>query len=162
MIVSRLGFLALIASLAISGCAGNHPLTAVSIVALADTVPLHTDQILTVLETSVRLHNAGARIVYIGGCGPDAEKQIASHWVTVWTPVCGGGPWRPLGPGESVTVPVRIAAFTNGNGYPRLDPRFTPGVFRLVFRVADVPVPGPSDKARFCASSNFVVKGATP
>lgn len=158
----RIGFLGMLAAFAICGCAGTGPLNAVSVVALDDTATLQTDQTMTGFQTSVQLRNGGARAVYVAGCGPDAEKQVGSKWVRVWTPVCGGALWRALGPRDSITVPVRISAFINGNGYPQLDPGFSPGIFRLIFRVADVPLPGPKDKVRFRASSSFVVKSAAP
>lgn len=149
------------AAFAVCACAGIGPLKAVSVEALDDTTTLQEDQSLTALQTRVMVRNSGSKPVYLGPCGPDAQKQIGSQWVTVWTPVCGGGSWRMLGARDSVIVPVEVSAFTQSNGYPQLDPRFGPGVFRLVFRIAEVPYPTKKDKAAFRYSTSFLVKGTS-
>jgi len=152
----------MLGAFAVSACAENGALKAVSVEALDDTTTLQQNQTLTALQTRVLVRNSGSRPVYLGPCGPDAQKQIGSHWVTVWTPVCGGGAWSTLGARDSVVIPVQISAFTQRNGYPQLDPRFVPGVFRLVFRVAEAPSPTQSHRAGFRFSTSFVVKGTSP
>lgn len=161
-IQKRVVLFRMFAAFAVSACAGNGILKAVSVEALDDTTTLQQNQTLTALQTRVLVRNSGGRPVYLGPCGPDAQTQNGSEWVTVWTPVCGGGTWSMLRPRDSVVIPVQISAFTQRNGYPQLDPRFVPGVFRLVFRVGEVPSPMQRGKAEFRFSTTFVVKGTSP
>jgi hypothetical protein len=65
-------------------------------------------------------------------------------------------------PGDSAVIPVRIEGFTDPNTYPKLDPRFGPGLYRLIFRLhlglaSNVLAP----EYQFRASPSFVVKDTT-
>jgi hypothetical protein len=144
-----------------AGCAAHQPWSSVTIRVVDDTALLQRTAAATSFRTTVVIRNGSSHRLYDGDCGPDAEKEIDNKWVTVWTPLCGGGVTGMLPPGDSAIIPVRIEGFTEPNTYPRLDPRFGPGLYRLIFRLRfeskDVTAP----TYQFRASSTFVVKDTT-
>ncbi len=146
-----------------AGCAGRQQWSAVSIRVIGDTALLQRTANSSSFHITVIIRNDSPQPLYGGGCGPDAERKIGEKWVTVWTPVCADGLVATLQPGDSAVVPVMVLGFTRPNAIPQLDPRFGPGLYRLVFKLALERRGGnsPMPKFHFRRSTTFVVKDAT-
>ena len=113
-----------------------HP-PIVSIQTSPETVTLsRNDKGVTFTLTSV-IRNEGPGPLYLFPCGPDLNRLIGDSWVSVWTAPCAlSSPLTQIDPGDSLTLPVRVVAYSDPASFPRLDPRLTAGQYRLVWDLA--------------------------
>jgi hypothetical protein len=145
-----------------TACARHHiekELTPPVISFVHDSVPLERTADLTRFTVSVIIRNDGASPIDVGGCGPEAQRQIGGRWQTVWTPVCISPQWVHIAPGDSFTFPLTVAGFTRQGFHPPLDPRMTAGTYRLGFGVSrtDRSNPAATTRSEFVGSPPFVV-----
>lgn len=138
------------------------PIDSVSIHIARDTTLLvrHSDTVR--FENGVVITNGSSRNLYLGACGPDAERLVGAGWMTAWTPVCGGGASGLLKPGESSLGRVSVYGWVDGKGYPSAE-RVVPGTYRFVYRMSFGQVGvDPNAKASFKMSPPFVVRESSP
>lgn len=118
-----------------ASCARNHTgkdLRPVVIRFVSDSVPLRRTAEMTAFTVTVIIRNGSNTPIVVGGCGPQAQKEINGGWQTVWSPACVSEQISSIAPGDSLTGSVTVAGFTTGME-PRLDPRMTVGMYRLRF-----------------------------
>src|SRR5665647_572960 len=121
--------------LVIGGVAACARYTAPALVAIrvvGDTAVLKSNPQGASFQAQAVVHNLGVRTIYVVGCGPSAEREINGEWTSVFSVACIGGPTLVAAPGDSAVIPVTLYGYTGGS-LPRLDPRATPGRYRLVF-----------------------------
>jgi len=126
-------------------CARNYverELRTVVIRSAADSVRLRRTAEMTSFAVDVIIRNRGSRPIIVGGCGPEAQREINGQWQTVWSPVCVSEQASLIAPGDSLTGALTIAGFTKPGIEPPLDPRMTAGTYRLRFGVSDPSSPG--------------------
>jgi hypothetical protein len=157
-----------------AACARNHveELRTLVIRSVRDSVRLQRTPEMTSFAVDLIIRNRGSKPIVIGGCGPEAQREINGEWQTVWSPVCVSEGASLLAPGDSLTSTLTIGGFTKPGIEPLLDPRMTAGTYRLRFGVSDpsssgtkpvsgtrVPTPYPmSGKSLgFVASQPFTV-----
>ena len=127
-----------------TGCAWNQRSVQVYPVAIhvrEDTVRLYRSPKGASLRASVAVHNRSQAILYLDTNCPRAalQRQIGSAWQTVWNnQIClliQSSP-KKLAPGDSATVFVAFRGSTGVSpelaGWPPVDRRVEPGVYRLV------------------------------
>jgi hypothetical protein len=63
-------------------------------------------------ELPVSIRNTGSTVLYDAVCAVWVEKQVASQWRTVWSPICAAGAaeFRGLGPGQVRNVRLRVTS----------------------------------------------------
>jgi hypothetical protein len=125
-------------------CARTHveELRTLVIRSLRDSVRLQRTPEMTSFAVDLIIHNRGSKPIIVGGCGPEAQREINGQWQTVWSPVCVSEQASLLSPGDSLTGALTIAGFTKPGIEPPLDPRMTAGTYRLRFGVSDPPTSG--------------------
>jgi hypothetical protein len=131
--------------LASGACARNYverELRTVIIRSARDSIRLQHTAEMTSFAVDVIIRNRGSRPIIVGGCGPEAQREVNGQWQTVWSPVCVSEQASFIGPGDSSTSALTIAGFTKPGIEPRLDPRMTAGTYRLRFGVSDVSSSG--------------------
>jgi hypothetical protein len=134
------------------------PLDSVSIRVVRDTTLLERGTGMAGFENAVVITNGTSRPLYLGACGPDAQRLVGTGWITAWTPVCGGGGAGLLRPGESTLAAVHVSGFTDGNGYPSAE-RVVPGTYRFVYRMGFGQVGlDPNAEYSIRTSTPFVVR----
>lgn len=104
-----------------------------------DSVQLRRTADMTSFTVDVIIRNGGSRPIVVGGCGPEAQREISGQWHTIWSPVCVSAQFSLIAPGDSLTGAVTIAGFTRPGIEPPLDPRMTAGTYRLRFGVSVPP-----------------------
>jgi hypothetical protein len=129
--------------------AGRHPVT---VRVIEDSVRLFRSPKGASMRVTVRVHNRSDIILYVDPqCGsPALQRQVGAGWQTVWdNQNCSLEQLAPvrLAPGDSTTVFAHFWGSTGTSaelaGWPAMDPRVEPGVYRLV------PVVGPTlDRSR--------------
>jgi hypothetical protein len=88
-------------------------------------------------KVNVAVLNEGPNTMYLGGCGPEAQRQINNQWSTVWSPICVGSLGRTaIAAGDSLKFPVVVYGFRQPNREPALDARVQAGKYRLRFGLA--------------------------
>lgn len=145
----------------IGGCATHTPSLAVAIRPLQDTVALQRNREATSFSVTAVVRNRDARVVYVSGCGPAAQREIDGTWTIVFSPVCVGPSSWTVTPGDSVIIPVTLYGFTTPKTLPRLDPRAGPGRYRLLFSIGlDDPFLSPTSPpyAEQVVSSTFILR----
>lgn len=128
-----------------AACARNHigrELRTLVIRSARDSVHLQRTADMTSFTVDVIIRNRGSRPLIVGGCGPEAQREINGQWQTVWSPVCVSAQASLIAPGDSLTGALTIAGFTKPGIEPPLDPRMTAGIYRLRFGVSDPTSPG--------------------
>lgn len=100
-----------------------------------DSVPMQQIPPVVSFHVTVVIRNEGLQPVVFGGCGPEAQRYIGGRWETVWSPMCLMPAQTPLSPGDSLTLPITVAASSGINIQPFLDPRMIAGTYRLRFGV---------------------------
>ena len=140
----------------------TSPVDSVSIRVVRDTTVLERHDGMAGFENAVVITNGTSRPLYLGPCGPDAERLVGTVWMPAWTPVCGGGGSGLLKPGESNMAAVRVSGFVDGKGYPSAE-RVVPGTYRFVYRMGFRQVGiDPNAEYSFRRSTPFVVLAAKP
>jgi hypothetical protein len=120
------------------GCVRATEFAAVRIVVEEDTAVLVRTTETESFRVNAAIFNDGAKPLYIGGCGPEAQRRINDKWQTVWWPICVGSLGiTEIAPGASLRFPVVVLAYTKPNTEPALDPRFQAGIFRLLFAIGE-------------------------
>lgn len=130
-----------------AGCARSHlePQVTTTVVRLeADSVPLERAADVTLFKVTMLVRNDGHVPVVFGGCGPEAQRNIDGRWQTVWTPICLSMQYASIAPGDSLSIPVSVAAFTTPGMYPQIDPRMVAGSYRLRFGISYGDTGGPT------------------
>jgi hypothetical protein len=107
-----------------------------------DSVQLRRTADMTSFTVDVIIRNGGSRPIIVGGCGPEAQREINGQWQTIWQPVCVSPGFELIAPGDSVTAALTVAGFTRPGIEPQLDPRMTAGTYRLRFGVSVPSSPG--------------------
>lgn len=123
-----------------AACARNHveqELRTLLIRSARDSVRLQRTAEMTSFAVDVIIRNRGSRPMIVGGCGPEAQREINGQWQTVWSPVCVSEQASLIAPGDSLTGTLTVAGFTKPGIEPPLDPRMTAGTYRLRFGVSD-------------------------
>jgi hypothetical protein len=122
-----------------AACTRNHveELRTLVIRSVRDSVRLQRTPEMTSFTVDLTIRNRGSRAIIVGGCGPEAQREIKGQWQTVWSPVCVSEQASLLAPGDSLTSSITIAGFTKPGIEPPLDPRMTAGTYRLRFGVSD-------------------------
>ncbi len=161
-ILSRLAIAGFALSALIFGCARNHvakELDATVIRLVRDSVPLQRTADKVSFTVNVIIRNGGATSIDVGGCGPEAQREINGEWQTVWSPVCISRQSSLIAPSDSLIQPLTVAGFTKPGIEPQLDPRMTAGKYRLRFGVTyfDTTNPTATRSTEFVGSSPFVV-----
>jgi hypothetical protein len=117
-----------------TACASSRDLVQARIVIAEDTTILVVTPEVGSFSVHAAITNTGSRPIYLGGCGPEAQRRIGTEWQTVWTEICAGTPGiSPIAPGDSLRFPVVVFGFRQPNRLPAFDPRIQPGVYRLLF-----------------------------
>jgi len=80
------------------------------------------------------VQNEDQEIIFVALCGMEAQRDIEGTWTTVFTPFRTSNCLRRLAPGDSIVVPVSIAAYTD-HTFPQLDSRMKRGRYRILFGV---------------------------
>jgi hypothetical protein len=156
--------LALTVSGWLDGCASSPRHLAISIRVTADTVLLRRYSEGASFNTRVIVQNKESRPLYVVGCGPTAERDVAGTWTQVFTSVCMQELSYRVAPKDSTLFPVTVYGSSAVNTAPRVDPRAEPGRYRLVFGVtAATPDPStgffpPSSSIQRTASEPFILK----
>jgi hypothetical protein len=84
----------------------------------------------------VVISNNDSRALYVGGCGPSAERDIGGQWTTVFSPACIGDQVWKVDAGDSIVIPVTLYGYTADAMLPRVDvDKAQAGVYRLIFYV---------------------------
>jgi len=123
-----------------AACGRNHveqELQSLVIRSARDSVRLQRTAEMTSFAVDVIIRNRGSRPIIVGGCGPEAQREINGQWQTVWSPVCVSEQASLIAPGDTLRGALTIAGFTKPGIEPRLDPRMTAGTYRLRFGVSD-------------------------
>jgi hypothetical protein len=175
----RIGLVTALFSLSLGSAAcarnyGEQELRTLVIRSARDSISLQRTPEMTSFAVDLIIRNGGSRPIIVGGCGPEAQRQISGQWQTVWRPVCVSEHASLVAPGDSLTGSLTIAGFTKPGIEPPLDPRMTAGTYRLRFGVSDpsssgtqpvsgtrvpTPYPIPGKRLGFVASKPFTVYG---
>jgi hypothetical protein len=106
--------------------------------------------------------NEGSRTIYLGGCGPQAQRQIGTEWQTVWTGMCVAAPgMTAIEPGDSLKFPVVIAGSRLPNRVPSFDSRITSGTYRLLFGLAGAVGGTEPVAVKWYPSTSFILVDTT-
>lgn len=129
--------LALAPALAAATANGQQP---VSVTIRDDTVRLVRAGNRVTLQTTAVVHNtSGRQLYYRLPCGYSLHRRFEGRWERVWPRDCTMAEEMPISfaAGDSVVFDVRFYATTDGTVLPVLDPRVTPGLYRLSFAILD-------------------------
>jgi hypothetical protein len=128
--------------IALSACLHAHVAAPIEIRVLPDTVVMNRQGDAIYLRINSSLRNRNRRPLYYEPCWAYLERHMDTTWATVWTPMClDGSAASVLAPGASVPIVVDVAVFFGPIApgaavkLPRLDPRMTPGEYRIVVPV---------------------------
>lgn len=147
----------------IAACARSPESISARILIAEDTTILVLTPDAGSFRVNAAIINEGPRTLYLGGCGPEAQRMIGTEWQTVWTPICVGTPGMTSIPaGDSLRFPVVVFGFREPNHLPALDPRIQTGVYRLRFGLAKIApdATGPVPLVRY-PSTAFIVLDTT-
>jgi hypothetical protein len=120
--------------------------SAVTIRVVEDTVRLFRSPKGGSLGATVKVHNRSDRVLYVKrGCNPMLQRQVRAAWQTVWDNqnclLVETSP-APLRPGDSTLVFAKFWGSSGVSpelaGWPPMDPRVEPGVYRLVLQLGSV------------------------
>lgn len=153
--------LALFVAAGAGGCATHRAPLLVAIRVFEDTVAFRQNSEETSLHVTAIVRNRDSRPVYVVGCFPSAERDIDGTWTTVFIPTCMGQSSWLVGSGDSTMIPITLYGFKTPNMMPKLDPRASPGRYRLIFPVGPTdPFMGPIPPSliQLTASSPFIVR----
>ncbi len=152
----------LLASFLTVGCGSNSKSSPLHLVVrtVEDTVVLQQSSSASYFKVTAIARNADSRLLHVGLCGVDAQRDIDGTWTTVFTPTCTSSGITPLASGDSVVVPVSVIGYTAPNIYPPLDPRMGPGRYRLLVGVflGDPQTPTAKFVGQAQPSTAFIVK----
>lgn len=113
-------------------------------------------------KVTAAVTNEDSRTIYLGGCGPQAQRQIGTEWQTVWTGMCVGAPgMTAIQPGDSLKFPVAIVGFRQPNRVPAFDPRITTGTYRLLFGLAAAAGGTEPISVKWYPSTSFILVDTT-
>lgn len=145
-----------------AACATNHvskQVDATVIRFVRDSVPLQRTADMVFFTVNVIIRNRGATPIEVGGCGPEAQREINGEWPTLWSPVCVSPQSSLIVPGDSVMGPLTVAWFIKPGIEPQLDPRVTAGTYRLRYGVSysETTNPTAARSTEFVGSPPFVV-----
>ncbi|MGH7602470.1 MAG: hypothetical protein ACRENK_00575 [Gemmatimonadaceae bacterium] len=112
----------------------------------------------TFFNITAIVHNRDSRQIALVGrfVAPDAERDSAGTWTTVFSPGCGATSFWPIAPGDSARLPVTLFGYTGAGRYPKLVSPAVAGNYRLVFDVEATESPVLSTSA----PSSQVVRSA--
>jgi len=152
----------LVAGLFSTGC-GLNPFSSplrLAVRTAEDTVSMRQAVDAIGFNVTAIVRNDDSRVVHVALCNFEAQRDIDGTWTTVFMPACFSAGFRPLAPGDSVVIPVRVVGYTNSHTYPTLDPRMVPGRYRLLFGVAlgDEPMMVGAESTQSQPSTPFIVK----
>jgi hypothetical protein len=146
-----------------TACAHSPDLVQATIVIAQDTTILVLTPEVGSFRVVAAIANTGSRTIYLGGCGPEAQRKIGTDWQTIWTPICVGAPGvTPIAAGDSVSFPVVVFGFRQPNRLPAFDPRMQTGSYRLLFGLAGDAVGSTTPMAfELRPSTEFIVLDTT-
>ena len=102
-----------------------------------DIATLNTNAGFSSFSFDAMLVNRTTSPVTAGLCGAALQRLESEKWVTVYSPVCGGGPsltWR-AGPNDSVSIPVKVVDSPDHQAVFGAKARIVPGQYRLILLV---------------------------
>jgi len=146
-----------------AACARSPESISARILIAEDTTILVLTPDVGSFRVNAAITNEGSATLYLGGCGPEAQRKIGTEWQTVWTPICAGtSGTTAIAAGDSSKFPVVVFGFRQPNRLPALDPRIQSGVYRLLFGLAKAgpDATGPVGLTRY-PSTNFIVLDTT-
>jgi hypothetical protein len=97
------------------------------------------------LRATIRIRNLSDRVFYFKrACGPTLQRQLGTKWETVWDNqncLLVETPPKQLVPGDSANVFAQFWGSSGASselaGWPPMDERVGPGVYRLVIQLGE-------------------------
>lgn len=151
------------------GCSTRSVRPNVTVRAQDEIVRLERSSEVTAFTVTTVVTNDEASPIYISECSHRGQRLIDGTWTTLFVPSCVGvqEPTVIVAPGESLVVPVRVAAYTTTPPtIPMLDPRMVAGEYRILFTIGfGAPPLGSTDppssqqnRLEEIASTTFIVR----